>query len=75
LVSGRFVQYSQLTVIFKGGIVTFTPTVLANHPAEVAEFITKIKGHPLWEGFILPSVLGAAIRMCGFEDAASLEAS
>jgi hypothetical protein len=56
----------------EGGIVTFTPAVLAMHSAETTEFIKKIHCHPFWSAFILPSVFGTAVKMRKIEDATML---
>ncbi|EGO03137.1 hypothetical protein SERLA73DRAFT_158732 [Serpula lacrymans var. lacrymans S7.3] len=41
-----------------GGIITFTPSALLNDPFGVYELMTKVTNHPLWECYLLPSVLG-----------------
>ncbi|KAG6902388.1 hypothetical protein C0995_000593 [Termitomyces sp. Mi166 len=48
-----------------GGIVTFTPQALLDDLPGVINRISQIQSHPLWECYIIPSVLGmAAILHC-----------
>ncbi|TDL28823.1 hypothetical protein BD410DRAFT_781374 [Rickenella mellea] len=41
-----------------GGIVTFTPSALLEDPWGIELLIGKIHQHPLWDCYVLPSVLG-----------------
>nr|GAT49727.1 predicted protein [Mycena chlorophos] len=47
-----------------GGVVTFTPSVLYEDPWGIVTKIKEIAGHPLWACYMLPSVLGMAVRLC-----------
>ncbi|KAJ7503409.1 hypothetical protein B0H11DRAFT_1985430 [Mycena galericulata] len=46
-----------------GGVVTFTPTALARDPWGVLRTIRNVDAHPLWDCYLLPQVLGLAVRM------------
>ena len=46
-----------------GGIVTFTPQALFDDPIGVQHRISQIHSHPMWECYILPSVLGMTAKM------------
>ncbi|KDQ54746.1 hypothetical protein JAAARDRAFT_347429 [Jaapia argillacea MUCL 33604] len=56
-----------------GGIVTFTPSALLQTPFGAFKLMRQLAEHPLWECYILPSVLGFIIKhQCGDGDPASL---
>ncbi|KAG6861207.1 hypothetical protein C0995_002556 [Termitomyces sp. Mi166 len=46
-----------------GGIVTFTPQALLDDPIGVQHRIDQIHSHPMWECYILPSVLGMVAKL------------
>ncbi|KAG6867920.1 hypothetical protein C0993_009514 [Termitomyces sp. T159_Od127] len=46
-----------------GGIVTFTPQALLDDISGVIHRIGQIQRHPLWECYIMPSVLGMAVTL------------
>lgn len=46
-----------------GGVVTFTPSALYEDPWGVINTMKVIDKHPLWICYILPSVLGMAIKL------------
>lgn len=50
-----------------GGVVTFTPAVFRdNQPSEMLKFINKVKAHPLWQCYILPTTVAMVARdACG----------
>ncbi|KAJ3994029.1 hypothetical protein F5050DRAFT_1777686 [Lentinula boryana] len=45
-----------------GGIVTFTTRALTNHVNLLVKQVREVAMHPLWEVFLVPSVLGLAIK-------------
>ncbi|KZT74733.1 hypothetical protein DAEQUDRAFT_4099 [Daedalea quercina L-15889] len=46
-----------------GGIVTFTPSAILNNIIAVYELIKRIAEHPLWECYILPSVVAMLAKL------------
>ncbi|KAJ7502973.1 hypothetical protein B0H11DRAFT_1711589 [Mycena galericulata] len=46
-----------------GGVVTFTPVALAGDPWGVLHTIQHIHAHPLWVCYLLPQVVGLAVRL------------
>ncbi|TFY59615.1 hypothetical protein EVJ58_g5677 [Rhodofomes roseus] len=46
-----------------GGIVTFTPSAVLNNIVGVYELIKKIDEHPMWECYILPSVIAMLAKL------------
>lgn len=60
---------------FPGGIVTFTPAVFRdNHPQDMFKFINKVKAHPLWDCYILPSTVAMVVRdACGSDPSGALD--
>ncbi|KAJ7250685.1 hypothetical protein C8J57DRAFT_1354528 [Mycena rebaudengoi] len=46
-----------------GGVVTFTPEALFNNPWGVVRVIRNLHAHPLWLAYLIPQVLGMAIRL------------
>ncbi|KAI6045045.1 hypothetical protein EDC04DRAFT_3137369 [Pisolithus marmoratus] len=42
-----------------GGIVSFTPAVLAEEPVQCYQMMLKISEHPVWDCFVTPSLLAA----------------
>ncbi|KAJ6604313.1 hypothetical protein DFH09DRAFT_1300550 [Mycena vulgaris] len=46
-----------------GGVITFTPSALYEDPWGVINTMKVIDKHPLWTCYILPSVLGMAIKL------------
>ncbi|THU96358.1 hypothetical protein K435DRAFT_797417 [Dendrothele bispora CBS 962.96] len=51
-----------------GGVVTFTASALIEDPISILEKMDEIDEHPLWLGYIIPSVLGLAVRLFYGED-------
>lgn len=49
-------------VTLLGGIVTFTAAALVADPVGILERMTQVAEHPLWSAYILPSVLGMAVK-------------
>ncbi|KAJ3750070.1 hypothetical protein DFH05DRAFT_29228 [Lentinula detonsa] len=45
-----------------GGIVTFTTKALVNHANLLVKKVREVAMHPLWEVYLVPSVLGLAIK-------------
>lgn len=43
-----------------GGVVSFTPAVLAEEPVQCYQMMLKISEHPIWDCFITPNVLAAS---------------
>ncbi|KAJ6593484.1 hypothetical protein B0H19DRAFT_1090548 [Mycena capillaripes] len=46
-----------------GGVVTFTPEALADDAWGVLQLIQHIDAHPLWTCYLIPQVLGMAIKL------------
>ncbi|KAK7051360.1 hypothetical protein VNI00_004860 [Paramarasmius palmivorus] len=46
-----------------GGVLTFTAGVLLSNPCELYRKVQQIAHHPLWTGYIVPSVLGMAVKL------------
>ncbi|KAJ7496911.1 hypothetical protein FB451DRAFT_1209241 [Mycena latifolia] len=46
-----------------GGVVTFTPEALVRDAWSVLRTIRKIHAHPLWVCYLLPQVIGMAVRL------------
>ncbi|KAJ7036712.1 hypothetical protein C8F04DRAFT_1257595 [Mycena alexandri] len=46
-----------------GGVVTFTPEALAGDAFGVLRTIYDIHAHPLWTCYLLPAVLGMAVKL------------
>ncbi|KAG6900161.1 hypothetical protein C0993_002090 [Termitomyces sp. T159_Od127] len=46
-----------------GGIVTFSPQALLDDPIGVQHRISQFHSHPMWECYILPSVLGMVAKL------------
>ncbi|KAJ7772125.1 hypothetical protein DFH07DRAFT_216951 [Mycena maculata] len=46
-----------------GGVVTFTPAALADDAWGVLCTIRQVHAHPLWVCYVLPQVLGLAVRL------------
>ncbi|KAI0936045.1 hypothetical protein AcV5_004288 [Taiwanofungus camphoratus] len=46
-----------------GGIITFTPSVIIEHLAGICSLIKKIDEHPLWECYLLPSVVALVAKL------------
>lgn len=46
---------------FSGGVVTFTPRAIVENPEGVEKLISKLNEHPMWECYILPSVLAMIV--------------
>lgn len=45
--------------------MTFTPDALLEDPIGVGKLIRQIAEHPFWACYLLPSVVGMAVRSCG----------
>ncbi|KZT21687.1 hypothetical protein NEOLEDRAFT_1181525 [Neolentinus lepideus HHB14362 ss-1] len=45
-----------------GGVVTFTPSSLADTPLKTLELISRIDEHPLWLCYVTPAVVAAVFR-------------
>ncbi|THH16827.1 hypothetical protein EW146_g3874 [Bondarzewia mesenterica] len=57
-----------------GGIVTFTPSVFREHPLAVYKVISMLEEHPLWDCYIVPSVVAMVAReTSGTEPLTALE--
>ncbi|KAJ7597472.1 hypothetical protein C8J56DRAFT_771636 [Mycena floridula] len=56
-----------------GGVVTFTATALMTDTLSILERINQIEEHPLWASYIIPSVLGLAVKLV-YHDRDPLEA-
>ncbi|KAJ7650956.1 hypothetical protein FB45DRAFT_28378 [Roridomyces roridus] len=50
-------------VFLLGGIVTFSPAALARDAWGVLDTIRNVHAHPLWACYVLPQVLGLALRL------------
>ncbi|KAG0703112.1 hypothetical protein DFH29DRAFT_917942 [Suillus ampliporus] len=51
-----------------GGIVTFTPLAIAEDPSGCHGLIRQIAQHPLWECYLMPSIVGLSHALaCGKE--------
>ncbi|THU98782.1 hypothetical protein K435DRAFT_964759 [Dendrothele bispora CBS 962.96] len=46
-----------------GGVVTLTPTALAEDPAGLSKIIDHVADHPFWVGYVLPCVIGLAVKL------------
>ena len=46
-----------------GGIVTFTPASIIQGHFRLLAHIKKIKEHPLWECYVLPSVVAMVAKL------------
>ncbi|KAK7467474.1 hypothetical protein VKT23_004527 [Stygiomarasmius scandens] len=46
-----------------GGIMTFTASALVEDPISIFERICEVDDHQLWLGYIIPSVLGLAVKL------------
>ncbi|KAF7328022.1 Chromo domain-containing protein [Mycena kentingensis (nom. inval.)] len=57
-------QWGLQQIYPSAGIVTFTPSALYEDPWGIVDLILLLHAHPLWMCYMLPSVLGMAIRMC-----------
>ncbi|KAJ6611277.1 hypothetical protein B0H10DRAFT_1953154 [Mycena sp. CBHHK59/15] len=63
----RFCTYGtdeKVPETYAGGVVTFTPEALIIDPWGVLKAIRNIQAHPLWACYLLPQVLGMAVRVC-----------
>ena len=56
-----------------GGIVTFTPEAIIENYPEVLKKIWQLHDHPLWDCYLLPSVLGMVLQVTEKAPAAMLE--
>jgi hypothetical protein len=53
--------------------VTFTASAIIEDPFGVFKLIDQIAQHPLWECYVLPSVIGLALKLVyGGDDPISL---
>jgi hypothetical protein len=53
---------------FIGGIVTFTPMAMAEDPFGCYTLMLQLAQHPLWEGYLMPSIVGLSHALaCGKE--------
>lgn len=71
LVSDNEKQKSLFTVFIvyhTGGIVTITHKALYEDPIGVGKLLERLSKHPLWDCFILSSVLSVYIRSVGGKD-------
>lgn len=50
-----------------GGVVTFTPRAVAQHPDKVMQLIKAIDQHPLWVSYVIPEVV-ALVKDITMED-------
>ncbi len=49
--------------------MTFTPDALVDDPIGILDRVSQIAEHPLWACYIIPSVLGMAVkRLYGNQD-------
>ncbi|KAF5364934.1 hypothetical protein D9758_008088 [Tetrapyrgos nigripes] len=46
-----------------GGVVTFTPLALAKNPDGLSRIFQRVSEHPLWVGYVIPSVIGLAVKL------------
>ncbi|KAK7465817.1 hypothetical protein VKT23_005788 [Stygiomarasmius scandens] len=62
-------QSLSLAIIYPaGGVVTLTAACLLANPLRVLQKLHEIAIHPLWCAYVLPSVLGFAIRRFHFKN-------
>lgn len=40
-----------------------TPSTLFSNPVGACDLVRQVVGHPLWAGYLLPSVLGMVTRI------------
>jgi hypothetical protein len=52
-----------LFLILPGGVVTFTPEALLNDAWGVLKTIRLIHAHPLWTCYLIPQVMGMAVKL------------
>lgn len=45
-----------------GGVVTLTPNAIVGDILKIRALLKKVHEHPLWDCYVLPSVLGLAMR-------------
>ena len=50
-------------IIIAGGIVTFTPAAIIEGHFRLFSRIKKIAEHPLWECYVLPSVVAMVAKL------------
>ena len=62
-----------LCLIFLGGLVTFTPSLLRDDPFTVNDLMSKLDRHPLYCGYIHPLALGV-ITMLAYPKGDALQA-
>lgn len=58
-----FSLLSRLLIMGVGGIVTIAPRAIVSDIAGVCEIVQQIARHPRWKCYILPSVVGLALRI------------
>lgn len=47
-----------------GGIVTFTPSAIIQGHFRLFQRISQIAEHPMWECYVLPSVVAMVAKLC-----------
>ncbi|KAJ7769992.1 hypothetical protein B0H16DRAFT_1517004 [Mycena metata] len=56
-------RWGHRDIYLLGGVVTFTPEALAADTFGVLRTINDIHAHPLWTCYLLPAVLGMAVKL------------
>ncbi|KAF5373542.1 hypothetical protein D9758_000846 [Tetrapyrgos nigripes] len=62
LIELRSHKLETMFILF-GGILTFTASVLVDDSISILEKINEVDDHKLWLGYLIPSVLGMAVKL------------
>ncbi|OBZ79786.1 hypothetical protein A0H81_00527 [Grifola frondosa] len=46
-----------------GGVITFTPSAILQESFSIFKFIRKVEKHPLWDCYVLPSVVAMVAKL------------